>query len=146
MANKVLVVGVGNSWRHDDGIGPAVIKELKQLANADLLDGGIDGLALLDKISPYAKVIIIDAVTMGKEPGFVRCFAPEEVKLITQDALSTHGFGLAELITLMAELDIKTNIKVIGIQPKNVEFGEGLTTEIEQKIPEIINYVLRYSR
>lgn len=109
---------------------------------ADLLDGGIDGLALLDKIIPYFQVILIDAVNMGKKAGHVCCFGALDVKLrIHSDALSTHGFGLAELISLMQKLDIKTKVKIIGVQPQSVDFGEGLSPTIKQKIPEIINMV-----
>ena len=145
MENRPLVLGVGNSFRHDDGIGSRIISILQQQSSAitaDLLDGGIDGLALLDKIEPYSNVIIIDAVNMGRDPGNVQCFAAEDVRLkIKSDALSTHGFGLAELITLMQNLNIQTNIKIIGIEPQNVDFGEGLSAIVEQKVPEILTIV-----
>lgn len=140
---KILVVGVGNSWRHDDGIGPHVINILNQQSfeAADLLDGGIDGMALLDKLAPYDYAIVIDAVNMGADPGTINAFSAQEAKLITNDALSTHGFGLAELITLMTELEIKTQIKIIGVQPFDIEFGEGLSPEIEAQTDKIITLI-----
>ena len=151
---KILVIGVGNSWRHDDGIGPHVIKILNQQFAAviprldrgiqqsiDLLDGGIDGLALLDKISPYDYAIMIDAVNMGEVPGTIKAFTTKDAKLIVHDALSTHGFGVAELVILMKELGIETKIKIIGVQPVNIEFGEGLSPEVVAKTDQIITII-----
>lgn len=141
MGNKTLILGVGNILRKDDGIGPKVIEVLRQrpLANVDLMDGGIDGLALLDKITEYKKVILIDAVNMNTAVGTVKVFTPSDALInISSDALSTHGLGLAELIKLMQELEIKTQLQIIGVQPQDISFGEELTPEIASKIPEIV--------
>jgi len=141
MVNKTLVLGVGNILRKDDGIGPRVIKILQQKSwsHIDFMDGGIDGLALLDKIAEYKQAVIIDAVNMNALFGTVKSFTPKDALIkIKSDALSTHGFGLAELIKLMQQLQIKTKLHIIGIQPKDIAFGENLTPEIENKIPDII--------
>lgn len=144
MDHKILVIGIGNPFRHDDGIGPAIIKILQteNNPNFDLFDGGTDGLALLDKIAEYEKAIIIDAVQILEAPGIVRSFTPTEAKIkVKSDVLSTHGFGLAEVLKLMEELNIKTKIKIIGIQPKNINFGEGLSDEIKDQIPQILKLI-----
>jgi hydrogenase maturation protease len=144
-ACKTLVLGVGNPFRQDDGIGPAVISRLqseRNLEGIDLLDGGADGLSLIDYIEGYEKTLIVDAVDMGMAPGEVRLFSPGEVKLrIKTDALSTHGFGLAEVIALMERLEIKTDLRIIGIQAKNVSFGEGMSPEVAAKIEIIIELI-----
>ncbi len=149
-AKKMLVLGVGNPFRRDDGIGPAVISHLqsdKALEGVDLLDGGTDGLSLLEYIKEYENALIVDAVEMGMVPGEVRIFSPEEAKLtIRTDALSTHGFGLAEVIGLMETLEITTNLCIIGIQAKDISFGEGLSPEISSKIEEILELVKKNLR
>ena len=150
MATKTVIIGVGNLLRKDDGIGPAVIETLmgSRVRKNDkqdeitLLDGGTDGLALLDIIKQYQKAIIIDAVDMGQAPGTVRAFTPQEAKInIKSDALTTHSFGLAELLSLCEQLEIKTKIQIIGIQPQDISFGEGLSPIIEQQIPAIIRRI-----
>lgn len=142
---KTLVLGVGNPFRRDDGIGPAVIDRLKaenDLEDIDLLDGGIDGLSLIEYIKGYEKVLIVDAVDMGMAPGEIRIFSPEEAKLtIKADTLSTHGFGLAEVIRLMDMLGIRVDLCIIGIQAKDITFGEGMSPEISSKIEEILELV-----
>jgi len=148
--NKTLVLGVGNPLRRDDMLGLHLIRELQQgssFPNIDLREGPFDGLTLLDEMQEYARVLLIDAVDMHAEPGAIRLFTPLEVKqYIRRDTLSTHGFGLAEVIQLMDALGLSPDLKILGIQPKNIEFGEGLSPEIEckmgvalQKIREILS-------
>ena len=143
--NEILILGVGNSMRHDDGVGPASIQLLqkKPEPNVDYLDGGVDGLALIDVIQEYSKVIIIDAVNMGCDPGEIRTFSAKQAKIkIKNDALSTHGFGLAEVIGLLEKLGCKTEIKIIGIQPKDISFGEGLTEPVQYAVKNISKNML----
>ena len=142
MTNNTLILGVGNVLRQDDGVGSKVIAILQQenLSHVDLMDGGIsDSLTLLDKISNYQQVIIIDALNMNAKPGTSKSFTPQEAIInIQSDTLSTHGFGLAELINLMQQLEIKTQLHIIGIQPQNIAFGEELTPIITNQVPNII--------
>jgi len=142
--NNTLILGVGNTYRKDDGVGPAIIALLQnnKRSGVDYLDGGVDGLALIDIISLYSKVIIIDAVDMKTPPGTVKLFSPSDVRLqIKSDALSTHGFGLAEVIKLIEQLDVKTLLQIIGIQPQDISFGEGLSEVIEKQVQRIIKLV-----
>ena len=141
---QILVVGVGNPYRHDDGIGIEIIKILKTENNPNLviLDGGTDGLSLFDQLFLYERAIIIDAVFMGEISGTVKLFSPKEARSqINSDALSTHGFGLAELLKLVEEFAIKTEIKIIGVQPENTDFGEGLSDVVKNKIPHILSLI-----
>lgn len=140
----LLIVGVGNPYRQDDGIGPEIIRLLRKEEDLDceLLDGGTDALALLDIIPNYKKVILIDAVEMGTEPGTVKAFKPNEAKLkIQSDALSTHGFGVIALIELLNQLQVSSNLIIIGVQAKDIDFGEGLSPEVGRQIPTVIKKV-----
>ncbi len=87
-------------------------------------------------------MLVVDAVNMGMAPGEVRMFSPNEAKLtIKADALSTHGFGLAEVIVLMEKLEMNTDMRIIGVQAKDVSFGEGMSPEVSSKIEEILKLV-----
>jgi len=105
-------------------------------------DGGTDGFALMDYMYGYEKVLIVDAVNMNVLPGEIRLFSPQEAILsITSDALSTHGFGVAEVIALMEKMDMQVNLQILGIQAKDVTFGEGLSPEIAARIDDVIELV-----
>jgi hydrogenase maturation protease len=142
---KMLVLGVGNPFRRDDGIGPAVIQRLHadtHLEGIDLLDGGIDGFSLIDHIQGYAKVLVVDAVEMGEQPGAIRVFTPDEaIVKIQADALSTHGFGLAEVLAFMQKLDMRPEVRIIGIQANDVTVGEGMSPEVSSRIDDVLEVV-----
>lgn len=148
---KILILGVGNPLRRDDGIGPKIIhlmEENKITYNlppcTDFLDGGTDGLGLIEYLKEYKKVIIIDAVEMKLEPGEIRVFTPEEAVInINSDSLSTHGFGIAELIKLAKELDINPELIIVGVQPGDVGYGEELSKIVNHKINNIIKTIFR---
>jgi hydrogenase maturation protease len=146
--NATLILGVGNPFRRDDGFGPAVIARLQtdeSMRGVDLLDGGTDGFALMDYMQGYTRVLVVDAVNMGSAPGEIKLFSPREARLsITADALSTHGFGLAEVIALMERLDVHINLQILGIQAKDVTFGEGLSPEIERKIDDVLTLIKQH--
>lgn len=136
-----MIVGVGNIFRHDDGIGPEIIKRLKnQPANdCDLLDAGTDSFLLLDNLQKYQTVLIVDAVNMGMPAGTIKTFTPQEARLnIRSDSLSTHGFDLAWVIKLKEQLNIKSELTIIGIQPENIDFGEGLSDIVGGKISALL--------
>ncbi len=148
-----LILGVGNPLRRDDGIGLASIQKLKELKQsgelltirADIIDGGTDGLGLIEYLKAYKNVIIIDAVEMALPPGTVKPFTPDEAVLkINKDSLSTHGFGIAELITLSRELGIFPGITIIGVQPEDSGYGEGLSTKVSQALGIICQKVLEH--
>lgn len=60
----------------DEGIGPKVAEILRKNytfePNIEIIDGGTLGLDLLPYIEKYKKIIIIDVVDFGKEPGFIK--------------------------------------------------------------------------
>ena len=148
---ETLILGVGSPLRRDDGIGPAVIRLLEENKNGyklpngtDILDGGTDGLGLIEYLKEYKKVIIIDAVEMKQLPGTIKVFTPDEAVLsINNDALSTHGFGIAELIKLAKELDINPHLIIVGIQPEDAGYGERLSTVMESKVYELLETIAR---
>ena len=147
---ETLILGVGNPLRRDDGIGPEVIHLLiedrtkknrthKLSSDIELLDGGTDGLGLIEYFKEYKNIIIIDAVEMNLKPGTIKVFTPEEAVInINSDALSTHGFGIAELIKLAGALEINPGLVIVGVQPEDVSYGEVLSDTVNS----IINFVI----
>jgi len=152
---ETLVLGVGNPLRRDDGIGPEVIRLLsedrakknsryKLADDVDLLDGGTDGLGLIEYLKEYKKVVIIDAVEMKLPPGTIKVFTPEEAVIsINTDSLSTHGFGIAELIKLSKELDINPELIIVGVQPEDVSYGEELSAAVDHGLNDILEIVIK---
>ncbi len=77
---------------------------------------------------------------MDMATGSIRAFTP--VISIGTDSLSTHGFGIAEVLKLAKQLDINSEIVIIGIQPEETGHGEGLSESVKSSIDSVINKVI----
>lgn len=152
----VLVLGLGNPLRGDDGVGPRVIEELQDrgLPEAvETLDGGTGGLDLLHVMEGWDRIVIIDAAEFGGAkqfapgqpvPGqFVR-FTPDQVHLVqAAEQFSLHHAGLAEVLALARALDHPLPpIVVFGVQPGDTGWGQGLSPEVEARLPALIDAIL----
>jgi len=140
--NKNLIVGIGNSWRGDDGVGPKVVAWLKEnVAGNDYLIES-DLFSLLDVFEKYPQVILVDAVNMGDEPGTVKAFKSHEAKLIIKNNVSsTHGFGLAEIVELAESLGLAKNLQIIGIQVSDVAFGNELSPALQNQWEMVVRRI-----
>ena len=129
---KYLFVCIGNLDGGDDGVGPYITKLLKK-EDFNVIDAQTYPENYTGKIKDLnpEKLIIIDAIDMGIEPGEIRIVPKEKIGLMT---ISTHGLPLSVIIGYL-EKDIK-NIKLVGIQPKAMS-GE-LSKEIKKSAEELV--------
>jgi len=147
---KTLILGVGNLYRQDDGVGIKVIQKLIANRNnydippmVSILDGGTEGLGLIEYFKDYEKIILVDAVEMQLPAGEIKVFLSEEAILtINSDSLSTHGFGIAEVLKLAKQLDINSEIIIVGIQPQSLDFIKGLTKKVELAVDKVVDIIL----
>jgi hydrogenase maturation protease len=140
------IFAVGNSFYGDDGIGAAVLDEIRQndhFPGADLVDVHTDALALLDHLVGGETNVIVDAAQMGLEPGAAVGFRPDEVRMkIKSDHLSMHGFGLAEAFDLAGQLGrMPEDVLIVGVEPARVEINRGLSDAVQQAVPRVISII-----
>nr|HID13996.1 hydrogenase maturation protease [Anaerolineae bacterium] len=144
---SVLVLGLGNPLRGDDGVGCRLAEELARRElppGVQVLDGGAVGLGLLDLMEGWERVIIVDAAEMGRRPGgFVR-FTPSDVRLASvSDRFSLHHAGLSEVLVLADALGrALPEMVIFGVQPAEVGWGEGLSPAVEAALPALADAVL----
>lgn len=139
---KILVLGLGNILMNDDGAGIVVVRELKKsLAeneNLKIMDGGTLGLDLLGYIEWADKLIIVDAVDMGFEPGTVIRAEGEDINPIFESKLSPHQMGLRDIL-LASELTGKIHNEVIlfGIQIESIQMEMTLSKRVSEHIEKL---------
>ena len=146
---RVKVIGFGNKFLSDDGIGPIVIEKLEKTGfskdkNIELTDLGTSGTDLIFQIKECPRIIIIDALDAGQDAGKVVRIKEKDIEHFCNEgilSLSLHDLNLADILKLARAMKLKTDITIIGIKPLNIEFGEELSPEIHEKIPEIISLV-----
>jgi hydrogenase 3 maturation protease len=144
---RIAVLGIGNDLRTDDGVGLFIISGLR-IEHPDLMIENVGSVpeAFARPLAEFGaqRVILIDAADMQKPPGHVELVAKEQIggRGIT---ISTHNMPLS---FLMMYLEQETGGKTIllGVQPKSLEFGEGLTAEIRvvgQKTISVLEHAIR---
>ena len=104
---RVLVVGIGNPDRGDDGFGPVVAQRLRERVPSTVrtLERSSDALALIEDWNGIPSVIVIDAVAPISKPGLVHRLDVSGSPLpIGFAPCSSHAFGVAETIELARNL------------------------------------------
>ena len=143
---RITVVGVGNLLLKDEGIGVHTTHALQQIDiphNVRIVDGGTspDLPYYLENVD---KLIIIDAVKTGGQPGTIYRFHPCDMNIESEKIISLHELGLEQSLRMMSLMGNEPKETVIiGIEPKELNWGTELEAELQQKIPEIINAVLK---
>jgi len=145
-AGNVLVLGIGNVLMGDEGVGVHVVRSLEKLGvpeGVDLLDGGTGSFLLLDPMQRARKVILIDATLDDNPPGTVRRLVPR----FTTDyprTLTAHDIGLKDLLDTFYLLDHPLDVVLFAISIASLqEIGMELSPEIEARVPEFAQLVLR---
>jgi hydrogenase maturation protease len=146
MSLSVLVLGLGNPLRGDDGIGPRVVEALNHRGlpeGATALDAGTGGLDLLQILEGWERAIIIDAADIGRRPGQFARFTPDEARFVgSQDATSLHNAGLAEVLALADAVGQPLpELVIFGVQPEKVGWGEGVSEAVEAALPALVDAV-----
>lgn len=147
---KIIVLGIGNLILGDDGVGIHVASELKnhiQDPSITIDEAITGGMNLLDLILGYDKAIIIDAVKSETgEHGTVKRIPIGDFN--TMHSCNPHDVSLMEAIQMakkMGETRIPKEIIIIGIMMKTIpcEFGEQLSTDIQNAVPKAIELTLK---
>ena len=127
-----VIMSIGNPIKSDDNIGNIVVERL----GTDIVKIRAETTPenFLERLKDCTELIIIDALEFGGEPGQVEVFDLENVE---DRVLTTHSIP----IELFKKFLPNTRIKVVGIQPKSLEFGDKLSKELEEKLDYVIEEV-----
>lgn len=142
-----IVLGVGNELMRDEGVGVIAARALaaEQLGDAvEVVEGGTGGLDLIFELEGRSRAIIIDAVDMGAAPGTVRSFTLDDVDVDTASPIaSLHQIGLADVLEIGSLVGPMPEVHIVGVQPREVLPGRGLTQEVGQAVAGVIEEVRR---
>lgn len=142
-ARRVIVAGVGNVLRGDDGFGPAVTELLDHLPEgADVVETGIGGIALLQELMRgYDGLILIDAVERGAEPGTVFLIEPEVEKGVhVPDIHLANPHRVLSMAKTMGVLPER--VVIIGCQPLDVEeMCQGLSEPVQRALAPAVTRI-----
>jgi hydrogenase maturation protease len=147
---KTLVLGLGNPILSDDGVGIHVIPALSSRRlppGVVLAEASIGGLRLLEIVSGYRRVIVVDAIQVREGcPGEILLFGPQDLRTSLHSG-SAHDLSFPGALNLGRELGMDIpedgDIKVVAIQAADVQtLNERLTPAVEAAIPRAVEAVL----
>jgi hydrogenase maturation protease len=135
-----LVLCLGNDILRDDGVGWAIADVLEGMSPQPAIAvkrSALSGFYLLDELTGWDRVIVVDAVRTGQHPpGTVLSFPFEA--LGTEAGPSPHAVGLPTVIRLgrQSGVPLPTWIHVVAVEVDDMEsFVEGLTPAVEAAVP-----------
>ncbi len=148
---SVLVLGIGNVLWADEGFGVRAVEELARRfrfpPNVRLLDGGTQGIYLVDQVRAADVLVVFDAVDYGLPPGTMKRVEGDEVPhFMGAKKMSLHQTGFQEVLALADLLgDYPERLLLIGVQPVELEdFGGSLRPEVRACIGPAIDLALGY--
>jgi hydrogenase 3 maturation protease len=141
-AGQVLVLAVGSELRGDDAAGILVGKNLQKSCSGprlEILFGGSAPENLTGEIKKLrpSHLIIVDSAEMGLKPGSVKLIAPDEVGGYS---FSTHVLPLKIMVDYLLK-HFACEIIIIGIQPKNLDFGASVSPEVEAAARKVSKFL-----
>ena len=125
MNARTLVAGFGNVLRGDDGFGVEVIRRLQADRTmgdtAVLLEVGTGGVALAQALlTPYDRLVIVDAMKRGGTPGTVYVLEVDSVESLhsvdMHMAVPSRALGLAKALAALPPV-----IYMVGCEPESVD-------------------------
>lgn len=122
---RLLILGIGNRLRADDGFGPMLIDRLQGNTETFLLDAGDvpeNYLGVIEAAAPEV-VLVVDAVDLGAQPGDVALI---EIDQLSETTSSTHNASLSLLFKVLKVPDVF----IIAVQPRTTAFGAPISQPV----------------
>lgn len=148
---QVLILGIGNILWADEGFGVRCAEEInnryKFFNNVKVMDGGTQGIYLVQHVQKADVLVVFDAIDYGLEPGTLKTIYNDDVpKFMGAKQMSLHQTGFQEVLA-MAEFtgSYPDNLLLIGCQPVELEdFGGSLRDQVKQQVEPSIQIALDY--
>jgi hydrogenase maturation protease len=147
MTQKITLIGVGNILMRDEGLGVHAVKAVQARCrapeNLEVVDGGTSGLDLLPYIEGRDRVLFVDAVNFGREPGFIGVLENQEVPALFGAKASLHHLGLMDVLAAARLLDASPQeICLIGMQPQTMELGLDLSETVQGNMEALVARII----
>jgi hydrogenase 3 maturation protease len=133
---RVCLLGIGNRFWHDDGVGSYLAEALESCQGFDVIDAGfIPENHLETVVSKNPKIILmVDATDFGGRPGQARLLYPDKV---AYSGLSTHA-GSLQMLAEYLQARTQAPIALLAIQPADISAGEGLSEEVTRTFKSLL--------
>ena len=146
----ITVLGIGNVLWADEGFGVRCVEALQQRWRFDagdrgpevqLIDGGTQGLYLIQHVQSAARLLIFDAIDYGLAPGTLKVIEDDDVpRFMGAKKMSLHQTGFQEVL-MLAKLTERfpERVTLIGCQPEEIEdYGGSLRPVVKTALEDAL--------
>ena len=145
----ICVMGIGNVLWADEGFGVRCIEALQQryefAPHVSLIDGGTQGLYLIQHVQEASHLLIFDAIDYGLEPGTLKLIENEDVPcFMGAKKMSLHQTGFQEVLSLALLTEkFPEAVLLIGCQPEHIEdYGGSLRPRVKLALEDALAHGL----
>jgi len=149
----VIVLGIGNLLWADEGFGVRCVEAFQQRhdvpPHVHLVDGGTQGLYLIQHVQSATHLLIFDAVDYGLAPGTLKVVDNDEVpRFMGAKKMSLHQTGFQEVLMLALLTErYPQHVRLIGCQPQQIDdYGGSLTPVVKAAMDEALTLGLQTLR
>ena len=149
--SNILLLGIGNLLWADEGFGVRVIEQLQKNYrfpdHVTVLDGGTQGLYLVEHVQMADVLVVFDAIDYGLPPATLKCIENDDVpNFLGAKKMSLHQTGFQEVLATAQLLgQYPQHLLLIGVQPEELEdYGGSLRDSVKAQIQPAIETALRY--
>jgi len=145
----VLVLGIGNLLWADEGFGVRAAEALharwRLPSRVSVVDGGTQGLALLDLVCAADDLLVFDSIDFGLPPGTLQVLRDAAVPAWSDRAFSLHQASFQELLWLARWRDrFPRRLTLIGVQPQTIDdLGGSLTLAVRARVDQAVDLAVR---
>jgi hydrogenase maturation protease len=144
---QVVVIGVGNDSRRDDGAGLLFVRELRnRLGDSNgvqIFESDGDPAKLLERWTGASLSIVVDASSSGAAPGTVTEINAARGSNGHGLRHSTHAMGVMEAVQLgMALGRMPSRLRIFAIEGQDFGFGEGVTEAVRRSVNSLAEMVM----
>jgi len=143
-AQKVVIAGIGNPLRKDDFVGVEIVRNLQNNVSQSvyLIECETVPESFIEPITEFkpTHILVIDAALLNLKPGSSKLIEPSQ--MVEYPAISTHALPLRIFCEYLAKTT-GAKIALLVIQPKDTNFGEGLTAELKKTAVKLTNLLSR---
>lgn len=142
----VLVVGIGNTLRRDDGIGVHIIRHLSRSPlpkQVEVVDGGTVTFPLLERFQARKKIIIVDAIEADTKPGTLFRLQVEDISKFRNCFSCLHQMSIVDVIDMFRWLygDLP-EVVFLAVQPKNIGVGMDISPELRECMDFFVDIII----
>lgn len=144
---SIVVVGIGNDFRTDDGVGLYVARLIQAMDFKDVtvVPGVAEGTALLDAWENSSRTIVIDCAVSGQQPGTIHRFDVNENSIPAEmfNGYSTHNISVTDAVELARVLGrLPGSLVVYGIEGSDFSAGTGLSADVAAAAHKVVDEII----